>query len=279
MGKTTTSINLACKLAKNGLSVLIWDLDPQGGCSYFFNRQNQNDNTHGKLFDRYITIYDVIHSTDTYQIDVIANDSRFSDQFMNKASKITALNFVNHELLQLTLSEVEDDYDVCIIDCSPGRFLLHHNIFHCSDLLLIPNIPAPLSVYCNNLLMRELELELKLSGRKKVLSFYNMVQANKNLHKFYLDHRGDDAVHMLHNYIPFYAEIEAISLKKESIYHQLKEFKTNIYYDRLWEEICGRMEWSELNIPQALVVDLQEEQTPVIPSVLMTEQVTAAAAQ
>lgn len=258
MGKTTTTINLACKLAKQGLSVLLWDLDPQGGSSFFFNRQNQNDNTHGKLFDRYLTIYDVIHPTDTYQIDVISNDSKFSDQFMNKASKLTALNFVNHELLQMTLNEVEDDYDVCLIDCSPGRFLLHANIFHAADLLLVPNIPAPLSVYCNNLLMKE--LDGKIPAKKKVLSFYNMVQANKNLHKYYLEHREENTEHMLSSYVPFYAEIESISLKKESIYHQLKEFKTNQFYDKLWDEICGRMQWNGLTTSKAMVVDLQEEE-------------------
>lgn len=258
MGKTTTTINLACKLAKQGLSVLLWDLDPQGGSSFFFNRQNQNDNTHGKLFDRYLTIYDVIHPTDTYQIDVISNDSKFSDQFMNKASKLTALNFVNHELLQMTLNEVEDDYDVCLIDCSPGRFLLHANIFHAADLLLVPNIPAPLSVYCNNLLMKE--LDGKIPAKKKVLSFYNMVQANKTLHKHYLEHREENTEHTLSSYVPFYAEIESISLKKESIYHQLKEFKTNQYYDKLWDEICGRMQWNGLTTSKAMVVDLQEEE-------------------
>lgn len=260
MGKTTTTINLACKLAKQGLSVLLWDLDPQGGSSFFFNRQNQNDNTHGKLFDRYLTIYDVIHPTDTYQIDVISNDSQFSDQFMNKASKITALNFVNHELIQMTLNEVEDDYDVCLIDCSPGRFLLHANIFHAANLLLVPNIPAPLSVYCNNLLMKE--LEGKIPASKKVLSFYNMVQSNKNLHKYYLEHREEN---MLHSYVPFYAEIESISLKKESIYHQLKEFKTNQYYDKLWDEICDRMQWQGLNTSKAMVVDIEEEPATVLP--------------
>jgi chromosome partitioning protein len=259
VGKTTTTVNLACMLAKQGLSVLLWDMDPQGGSSYFFNEENSNDNTHGKLFDRYITIYEVIKATDTYQIDVISNDSKFSDQFMNKASRITALNFINHDLMNITLDEVKDDYDVCIIDCSPGRFLLHDNIFKAADLLLIPNIPAPLSIYCNNQLIQE--LQAKHANKNKILSFYNMVQVNKNLHKHYLNTREDSGGYILSNYIPFYTEIETISVKKESIFHQLKEFKTNSFYEKLWMEICERMQWHNLNTSKAILVDIKKEPT------------------
>lgn len=244
-------------LAKQGLSVLLWDMDPQGGSSYFFNLENKNDNSHARLFDRYLTIYEVIQPTDNYRIDVISNDSKFSDQFMNKAARITALNFVNNDLVKITLSDVEDDYDVCIIDCSPGRFLLHDNIFKATDLLLVPNIPAPLSVYCNNILIHE--LQSKVSGTNKIFSFYNMVQTNKNMHKFYLNNPAEKSDYILTNYIPFYTEIEAITLNKESIFHQLKEFKTNIFYEKLWQEICSRMQWEGLFNTKSLVVDINNE--------------------
>lgn len=253
---------------------MLWDLDPQGGSSFFFNRQNSNDNTHARLFDRYITIYDVIHSTGSYQIDVISNDSQLTDQFMNKASKMTAVNFDNHELMKLILKEVEDDYDVCIMDCSPGRFRMHDNIFHAADLLLIPNVPAPLSMYCNNMLMDSLQNNPLLL--KKVLTFYNMVQMHKNLHRQYLENRAKkaDRDRVLYNYIPFYSEIELITLTKESIFHQLKEFKANIYYLRLWQEICERMHWQLLSQPKGMIVDIHTEPTdhyPVIQTNIFPE--------
>ncbi len=256
VGKTTTSVNLACFLAKSGLSVLLWDLDPQGGSSFFFNRQNQNNNTHGRLFDKYITIYDVIHPTDSYQIDVISNDPLFSDQFVNHASRMTAVSFAHHDLIKTILSEVEDDYDVCIMDCSPGRFLLHNNIFHAADLLLIPNLPSPLSVYCNNMLMDTLQQDIPLA--RKVLSFYNMVQVHKTLHKQYLDNRKD-ASWMMNSYVPFYSDIELITLTKESLFHQQKECKANSYYFDLWFEICERMQWHLLHDRKGMVVDIHKE--------------------
>lgn len=236
-----------------GLSVLLWDLDPQGGSSFFFNRQNRNNNTLGRLFDRYITIYDVIHPTESYQVDVISNDPSFSDQFMNHASRMTTLNFGNNELIKITLEDVEDDYDVCLLDCSPGRFLLHNNVFAAADLLLIPNVPAPLSIYCNNMLMDSLQEDKSLS--EKVLSFYNMVQVHKTLHRQYLDNRKD-ASWMMDHYIPFYTDIELITLTKESLFHHAKECKASLFYDNLWREVCQRMQW-ESRFNTAPVVDMQ----------------------
>jgi chromosome partitioning protein len=171
---------------------------------------------------------------------------------------MTMLSFNNNELIRITLSEVEDDYDVCILDCSPGRFMLHDNIFQAADLLLIPNLPAPLSIYCNNLLMDSLQRNASLM--KKTLSFYNMVQTQKILHKQYLD----NAMHaswMLSHYIPFYSDIELITLTKESIFHQSKECRAISYYNNLWLEICDRMQW-QIPIAQGKIIDLENEQLP-----------------
>jgi len=170
---------------------------------------------------------------------------------------MTALSFGNNELIKNTLAEVEHDYDVCILDCSPGRFMLHNNIFQTADLLLIPNLPSPLSIYCNNMLMESLQSDAALI--KKTLSFYNMVQVHKILHKQYLDERRH-ASWMLHNYIPFYSDIELITLTKESLFHQVKECRATSYYHNLWVEICKRMQWEIVGI-NGKVIDMDPEET------------------
>ncbi|MBS4043614.1 MAG: ParA family protein [Chitinophagaceae bacterium] len=240
VGKTTTCINLACLLAKKKISTLIWDLDPQGGSSFYFNKQNINDNSHSRLFNRYISIYDVIHSTDNHHIDIISNDSFFSDQFINKASQLTTLNFLNNDLIKITLEQVKDDYDVCLIDCSPGRFMLHENIFKTIDLLLVPNAPSPLSVYCNDKLMES--FIGKPQSKYKIFSFYNMVQINKILHRQFVENKNGDQK-ILNNYIPFYTDIENITLTKRSIFEQSNHSNSIMPYSKLWNEISEKMEW------------------------------------
>ncbi len=254
VGKTTTTINLACLLAKMNLSVLVWDLDSQGGTSYFFNKEHHNNNNFGKLFGNYISIYDVIKPADTYHIDIISNDTNFSDQFISSASPLIRLEFLSNNLVKNVLSKVSDDYDVVLIDCPPGRFTMHDNVFCSTDLLLIPNIPAPLSVYCNDMLVTGLQ---KLQSTKaKIFSFYNMVQMQKKLHKMYLSNAIEDA-NQLKNHVPFYSEIETISHNKSSIFHQLKDSKAMVYYENLWDEICEKMGWDNFRVYRSKVVALQ----------------------
>ena len=102
--------------------------------------------------------------------------------------------------------------------------------------------------------------------RNKTLSFYNMVQPHKNLHRHYLAQRKEETVRILNNFIPFYSDIELITHTRESIFHQLRESKAIIYYQNLWLEICERMQWQELNNAKGIVVDINKEEPVELPT-------------
>ena len=235
-----------------GFSVLIWDLDPQGGTSYFFKTEGANNHRYKRLFENDISIYEVIQTCDTHHIDIISNDGSFGDDALCKGSLLSRLNFVNNAVIKATLNKVEDDYDICIIDCPPGKFSLHNNVFTAADLVLIPNIPAPLSLHCFEVLQQELSSFLK--QHKKVLSFYNMVQIRKTLHRMYVG-QNSESIPTLQQYIPFYSDIENISFSKKSIFHQLKEAKSIQFYEALWDEVCDKCNWSAFKNNKGRVID------------------------
>lgn len=240
VGKSTTSVNLACLMAKKGLSVLIWDLDPQGGSSYFFEKTNSNNHSFAKLFGDNLSVYDVISTSGSYQIDIISNDAFFSDQFLNSASKLTALNYTNGMQIKDTLKAVEDDYDFCILDCPPGKSLLHDNIFNAADLMLIPNVPSPLSVYCFKMLLQYVQTQY--GHCRKVAGFYNMVQLQKKMHRHYVQEEELFPGNMLQSHIPFYSEIEAINFNRQSLFHQIKNGKTVMFFEQLFMDICKKLQ-------------------------------------
>jgi cellulose biosynthesis protein BcsQ len=196
----------------------------------------------------------VIQPADTYHIDIIANDANFSDQFISTASPLVRLEYLSNDLVKNVLNKVADDYDVVLLDCPPGRFTMHDNVFCATDLLLIPNIPAPLSMYCNEMLVNALQ-KLKVA-KATIFSFYNMVQAQKKLHKMYMAQVEDAAEHLT-QYIPFYTEIETISQSKASIFHQLKDAKSMVYYENLWDEICTKMTWDIFKVHKSKIVELK----------------------
>jgi cellulose biosynthesis protein BcsQ len=44
------------------------------------------------------------------------------------------------------LDTVADDYDIAFLDCPPSISLVSENVLHASDMLLVPLIPATLSL-------------------------------------------------------------------------------------------------------------------------------------
>ena len=146
---------------------------------------------------------------------------------------------------------------------------MHDNVFCATDLLLVPNIPAPLSMYCNDMLLAAMQ-KLQPSNTR-IFSFFNLVQMQKKLHKMYLNSESS-LVHQLENYIPFYTEIETISQSKTSIFHQLKDSKSILYYENLWDEICIKMGWDMFRVYKGKVVELNPESAITYSEIAMISQ-------
>ena len=132
VGKTTTAVNCAAYMAKNGRKVLLVDLDPQG------------NSTSGLAIDKYglkNTIYDVLVSevpastttvsTNIKNLDILPANSSLA------AAEIEMSGMLSREtVLKRALENL--DYEIIIIDCPPSLGLLTINSFTASNFVMIP---------------------------------------------------------------------------------------------------------------------------------------------
>jgi chromosome partitioning protein len=217
----------------------VWDADAQGGASFFFKTHNKNNQQYKKLLNGDITIYNVIQHTDIHHLDIISNDALFTDAVMQQTYGLNKINFLDGNSLIPILKAIEDDYDICLIDCPPGKSIFHHNIFAASSAVLVPNIPSALSLNGFYMLLEEFKLQ---QYTVPVVSFFNMVQIRKKLHKHFIECSNENCI-QLNNYIPFYTEIESVAYCKQSIFNTLKESKSLVFYENMWTEICTTLNW------------------------------------
>ncbi len=139
VGKTTTTVNLAAALAREGARVLVIDLDPQGNASTALGVEHRADTP---------SVYDVIIN-DVPMGEVVQKSSEFEALYCLPATihlagaEIELVSLVAREqrlrtALDAFLDTSPDDYHYVFIDCPPSLGLLTINAFVAAKEVLIP---------------------------------------------------------------------------------------------------------------------------------------------
>jgi len=139
VGKTTTAVNLAAALARQGARVLVIDLDPQGNASTALGVEHRAETS---------SVYDVIIN-DLPMVDVVQKSPEFGALYCVPATihlagaEIELVSLVAREqrlrrALDLHIKEMADPYDYVFIDCPPSLGLLTINAFVAAREVLIP---------------------------------------------------------------------------------------------------------------------------------------------
>jgi chromosome partitioning protein len=134
VGKTTTAINLAASLGVLEYKTLLIDADPQANSTTGFGFDLQN--IQQSLYDCMINqakIKDVVLKTEVPYLDLVPSHIDLV------GAEIEMINHPNREqVLKNLLADVDNDYDVILIDCSPSLGLITVNSLVAANSVMVP---------------------------------------------------------------------------------------------------------------------------------------------
>ena len=226
VGKTSAAVNLGALAAADGLRTVLWDLDPQGAASFLF-RIKPKVKGGGRRLIRDRDPLDVMKGTDVEGLDLLPADFSYRNLDLELDRRKKPLAGVGRVLAQL-----EGDYDLAILDCPPSISLVSENVFQAADLLLVPLVPATLSV-------RTLEqlrgfLERVEQPAPDVLAFFSMVDRRKKLHRELVESLPRELPGMAEVAIPNASVVELMGLRREPVVTSAAGHKAALAYDELW---------------------------------------------
>lgn len=160
VGKTTTAINLSAGLAVLEFKTLIIDADPQANATsgVGFDHKEIKNSIYECILDE-VNIKDAILKTKTPNLDILPAHINLV------GAEIELINKDNREMMmKKVISEIKDNYDFIIIDCSPSLGLITVNALTASDSVIVP-------VQCEY---------FALEGLGKLLNTIKIVQSRLN---------------------------------------------------------------------------------------------------
>ena len=149
VGKTTSTYNLGVALADVGQKVLLMDLDPQGGLTYYSGFEPEDlGKTIYHCLTRSTSPRDIMLSND-FGVDLLPANIDLSlaeFQLMNVPAR--------ERRITRMVNELRDDYDFMLIDCQPSLGLLTINALAAADEVIIPVACEYLSIRGTRALLR-----------------------------------------------------------------------------------------------------------------------------
>jgi cellulose biosynthesis protein BcsQ len=206
VGKTTAAVNLSYLAAAGGARVLLWDLDPQGAASFAFRVRPEVEGFSKKSLESGRALADAIRETDYANLHLLPADFAYRkfDRFLDHLGK-------PKRVVRGLIETLGADYDLVFLDCPAGFSLITEGIFAAADAILVPTVPALLS-------LRTLAQIMKWADRSEspaeLVAFFSMVDRRKTTHRQACEWSRDYPEIFLPAVVPYASVVEQMPARR-----------------------------------------------------------------
>lgn len=234
VGKTSAAVNIAYLASQDGISTLLWDLDPQGAATWFLSGgDKQPGKKLGPLIKGKSPIGDFIQATPYNRLELIPahQSARNIDIKLNQAGS-------DHPLKQW-LKPLSEETSLVILDCPPSLSELAEEVLKTANVIYVPIIPTWLSLNSWEQ-MDGFAKDRNVKG-KRLRPFFSMVDRRKTLHRELVDNRKTTLPRALETAIPNASAIERMGEKRKPLELIDRRSPAAQAYRDLWQEIRGAL--------------------------------------
>ena len=134
---------------------------------------------------------------------------------------------------------MHDTFDLLLLDCPPGMSLLSENVLRAADAVVVPLIPAPLSVR----MLDQLPEFVAANGGSDIqfLTSFSMVDHRKSLHAQVISNARLRHPTILATEVPYWSDIERMTVRRAPLPAFASRSAAAQVCIALWAEISGRV--------------------------------------
>ncbi|WP_110656331.1 ParA family protein [Salinicola halimionae] len=235
VGKTSAAVNLAREANRDGLPVLLWDLDAQGASTWILGSETGLSHKVGKLLAGKSPLGEQVRHTPWERFDLLPADMR-----LRELDRILEDKADGDKHLKRLIAPFSEEYALMILDCPPGLSTLAEQLIRAADRILVPTVPSPLSVQAFSRMLEH--LQLKKRQRERVSPFFNLVDRRRRLHREWIGSPPESMGCMLQTWIPYASDVERMSLENRPLADLAPRSRANHAYRRLWQELKAKLE-------------------------------------
>lgn len=233
VGKTAAAVNLAYLAAQSGVPTLLWDLDPQGGATWYLGIDSGLETRPKRLIKGKAPLGREVRPTRYTALEVLPADLAFrnADVRLDKDTD-------NRKWLQEQVEPFSETYGLLVLDCPPSFSRLAGNVVQAASTVLTPIIPTPLSLHAWEQI--EDHFGTRKYGRDKLVPFFSMVDRRRKLHRQWTEEPPAGIEAPMATWIPYASQIERMGEYRAPVDCFARGTAAAQAYRDLWRELAER---------------------------------------